>query len=75
MLQVEKKLRRMINPGANNKKLKGNKKKVVVDMKDMFRNVMWIMMAQLEQSPKVNIKEGIRRYGKKAINAVLSEYG
>ena len=62
ILQVEKKLRRMRNPGVNNKKLKGNKQKVVVGMKDMFSNVMVIMMVQLEQRPTVSTKEEIRRY-------------
>ena len=44
-------------------------------MKDTFRKVTGIMMAQLEQRPMVNAKEGIKRYGEKAINAILSEYG
>ena len=65
----------MENPGANNKKLKGKKRKNIVGMKDMFRNVAGIMTAQLETRPMVNAKEGIKIYGEKVVHAILSEYG
>ena len=41
-------------------------------MKDMFRNVTGIIMAQLEQRLMLNAKEGINRYGEKAIHAIMS---
>ena len=75
MMQLSKKLVRMENPGANHKKLKGKRRKTVVGMKDTFRKVTEIMMAQLEQRPMVNAKEEIKRYGEKAIYAILLEYG
>ena len=62
-------------PGSNNKKLKGEKRKTVVGMKDMFRNVSGVMMAQLEKRLTVNAKEGIKRYGDKAVHVILPEYG
>ena len=43
-------------------------------MKDTFRKVMGIMMAQLEQRPILNTNEGIKRYGEKAVHAIMSEY-
>ena len=62
----------MRNLGANNKKLKGNKKKVVVGMKDMLRNLMGIIMEQLGKITTVNAKQGIQIYDEKSINAILS---
>lgn len=61
--------------GANNKKLKGKKEKIIVGMTDMFRNMAGVIMVQLEQRPTVNAKEGIKRYGEKAVHAILFEYG
>lgn len=45
MMQLSKKLIRMENPGVNNKKLKGKRRKTVVVMNDTFCKVAEIMMA------------------------------
>ena len=52
----------MENPGTNHKNLKGKRRKRIVGMKDTFRKATGIMMAQLEQRPMVNTKEGIKRF-------------
>ena len=60
------------------KKIKGKiKRRFKIKVKDMFRKVMAITMAQISAASKhdqVSVEEGIRRYGNKAVEAVLSEY-
>ena len=53
------------------------KKRFRVKVRDMFRRVMAITMAHISSATKhdqVSVEEGIRRFGDKAIEAVLSEY-
>ena len=44
-------------------------------MKDTFRKVTRIMMAQLEQRPMLNAKGGIKRHGEKETHTIMLEYG
>ena len=67
MIKVDKKLSRMRNPGTNNKNPKGKNKKVVISMKDMFRDVMEIMMAQLEKGLQYMLKKGYGDTARKSL--------
>jgi len=53
------------------------KRKHHIIIKDMFRKVVAVTMAQIKSASKheqVSMREGIRRYGELAIKAVLKEY-
>lgn len=53
------------------------KKKFKVKVRDIFRRVMKITMSHIASASKydqVSVEGGIKRYGNKAIEAVLSEY-
>jgi hypothetical protein len=61
----------------NPKKQKRKKKKIKLEIKDMFRKVVGVTMAQMAKADKyaqVSVKEGINRYGHKAVEAVMQEY-
>jgi len=54
------------------------KKQVKLMVKDMMRRVVSIIMSQISKESKfaqVSVKEGIKRFGESAINAVLAEFG
>ena len=57
------------------KKLKGKiKRRFKIKVKDMFRKVMSITMTHIAAASKhdqVSVEEGIRRFGNKAVEAVL----
>ena len=52
-------------------------KKYKVKVRDMVRKVVALTMTQIKSAAKheqVSVKEGIRRFGDKAVNTVLTEY-
>ena len=66
---------------VNRKKIKktkaGGHKRTKLKMRDTFRNIVGIMMAQIkkdDQYSQMSIKAGIKRHGANAIVAVLKEY-
>ena len=64
------------NKGTTNKKRR-RKKKLKVKQSNTFRKVLGITMTQIAKESKhaqVNVKEGIKRYGDRAVQAVFNEY-
>ena len=62
--------------GGGTKKRKGGKK-TKVKQNDTFRKVLGTIMTQIAKESKhsqVNVTEGIRRYGERAVQAVFNEY-
>jgi hypothetical protein len=67
-----------VKAGMRKSPIKGHKKKrIKLEIKDMFRKVIGITMSQMSKEDRyaqVSVKEGIKRYGHKAIEAVMKEY-
>ena len=60
------------------KKLKKQRNMMNVALKDTYRRLVGVMMTQVGKDSKyaqVNIKEGIKRYGQKTIEALVKELG
>ena len=58
------------------KKLKGLKRKMSVKLNDPYRSMVGVMMSQISKESKnaqVSVKEGIKRFGDKAIQALVVE--
>ena len=56
---------------------KGPKKKTKLNINDTMKNITGIMLSQMtnvDKHAQVSVKKGIKRYGQKAIDAVLNEY-
>ena len=54
-----------------------SQKKIRVKKDDMFRKVLGVIMTQIARESKhaqVSVKEGIKRYGERAVQAVFKEY-
>ena len=68
-------VKQFLQKAKTNAKKTGKKYKVKV--RDMFRKVVALTMTQIKSAAKheqVSVKEGIKRFGDKAINTVLTEY-
>ena len=58
------------------KKLKGLKKKLSVKLKDTYRSLVGVKISQISKESKnaqVSVKEGIKRFGDRAIKALIVE--
>ena len=61
----------------SNSKKKGKEKSINMKSKDLYRQVTGILMNQLKEQDKyaqVSVKEGVRRHGQKALDAVMTEF-
>ena len=82
LLQIEKQVITKLYNSITTKRHKGSPKKkktkmLKVKQNEMFRKVLGTIMTQIAKASKhaqVNMKEGIKRYGEKAIEAVFKEY-
>ena len=82
LLQIEKEVITKLYDSS--RKIKGGRdpkkkriKKLRLKRNDMFRKVLGTIMNQIAKSCKhaqVNVKEGIKRYGDRAVEAVIKEY-
>ena len=64
------------NSGVPAKKLKRKKKEIQVKLKDTYRRMIGVMMSQISKDGKhaqVSVKEGIKRFGDKAVQALVKE--
>jgi hypothetical protein len=77
MNQVGKTILKNGTKWTNHKKTKRQKKRIKLEVKDMFRKVVGVTMTQMASADRyaqVSVKEGIKRYGHKAIEAIMTEY-
>ena len=77
--QVHKKLmKKMHGKGCMRGKSGKQKNHIKIMAKDMMRKVVSIIMSQILKESRyaqVSVKEGIKRFGESATNAVLAEFG
>ena len=82
LLQIEKEVITKLCNSSKSKKNKGKTdkkkaRKLKVKQNDMFRKVLGTVMTQIARESKhaqVNVREGIKRYGDKAVEAIFKEY-
>lgn len=75
--KIVKQAVKLENRGIPAKKLKRKKKEKMRMFKDTHRKLIGIMMSQLSQDSKyaqVGMKKGLKRYGRKGIEALLKEF-
>ena len=56
--------------------MKNEKKKLKVNMKDTYQSLVGVMTSQVTKESKhaqVSVKEGIKRYGEKVVEALIKE--